>query len=205
MCFQKFLTPFCEKSENPFSQPNASISQIAGNLRLKHKTNVSFRLLCWVFAYLRELNLPLDWESEKLVASLSCVLICQSEWENTRFGEISASKTKTEQPNWTVFNVCVQGTELNWCVFAGVSKPFLWRSRKRIFKAKCKHFPNSFKSTSKTQNERIFQTAVLGVRLPKKVESASRFREWEARCFLELRFDMPEWIGVNPVWRNICF
>ena len=127
------------------------------------------------------------------------------EWmgENTVW-RISASKTKTEQPNRTVFNVCVQLTELNWCVFAGVSKHFLWRSEKRIFPAKCKHFPNSCKSPSKTQNERIFQTALLGVRLPKGVKSASRFREWEARRFSDMRFDMPEWMGVNAVWKKIC-
>ena len=113
MCLQEFLNPFCEEAENAFSQPNASLSEIAVNLRLKHKTNVSFRLLCCVFAYQRELNLPLDSESEKHVASRSCALICQSEWEKTRFGEISASKTKTEQPNRTALNVSVQPTELN--------------------------------------------------------------------------------------------
>ena len=113
MCLQEFLNIFCEEAKNAISQQIASISQIAVNLRLKHKTNVSFRLICWVFAYLRKLNLPLDSESEKLVASRSCVLICQSELEKTRFGEISASKTKTEQPNRAVFNVCVQLTELN--------------------------------------------------------------------------------------------
>ena len=113
MGLQEFLNPYCEEAKNAISQQNASISQIAVNLRLKHKTNVSFRLLCWVFAYLRELNLLLDSESEKPIASRSCVLICQSEWEKGRFGEISPSKTKTEQPNRTVFNVCVQLTELN--------------------------------------------------------------------------------------------
>ena len=80
-CLQELLNPFCEAAEKAFFQPNASISEIAVNLRLKHETNVSFRLLSWVFAYLRELNLPLDSESEKHVASRSCVLICQSEWE----------------------------------------------------------------------------------------------------------------------------
>ena len=81
VCLQEFLNPFCEEAQNAFSQPNATIFHIAVNLRLKHKTNVSFRLLCWVVAYLRELNLPLDSESEKHVGSRSCVLICQSEWE----------------------------------------------------------------------------------------------------------------------------
>ena len=113
MCLQEFLNPFSEEAENANSQPNACISQIAVNLRQKHKTNVSFRLLCWVFVYLRKLNLPLDSESEKPVASRSCVLICLSEWEKTRFGEIFVSKTKTEQPNRTVFKVGVQLTELS--------------------------------------------------------------------------------------------
>ena len=81
VCFQEILNPFCEEAQNAFSRPNASISKIAVNVRLKHKINVSFKLRCWVFADLRELNLPLDSESEKHVASRSCVLICQSEWE----------------------------------------------------------------------------------------------------------------------------
>ena len=81
MCLQEFLNPFCEEVENAFSQPNEGIQEIAGNLHLKYKKNVSCKLLCWVFADLRELNLPLDSESEKHVASRSCVLICQSEWE----------------------------------------------------------------------------------------------------------------------------
>ena len=183
MCLQEFLNPFCEEAQNAFSQAKASISPIAVNLRLKHKTNISFRLLSWVLAELRQLNLPLDSESEKHVASRSCVLICQSEWEWTRFGEISASKTKTEQPNRTVFNVCIQLIELNWCVFAGVSKPFLWRSRKRNFPAKCRHLRNTCKSPFRTQNERIFQTALLGVFLSKVVESAFSIREWEAPLF----------------------
>ena len=138
--------------------------------------------------------------------SRTCVSLFQKKkWEYMLYREISDFKTNTELPNRMVFNVCIQLTELNWCVFAGVPIPFLWRSGKRIFPAECKHFPNSCKSPSKTQNERIFQTARLGVRLPKGVESASRFREWEARCFSKLRFDMPEWMGVNAVWRNICF
>ena len=81
VCLQKFLNIFCEEVKNAISQQYASISQIAVNLRLEHKTNISFRLLCWVFAYLREFNLPLDSESEKPVSSLSSVLICQSECE----------------------------------------------------------------------------------------------------------------------------
>ena len=119
--------------------------------------------------------------------------------------KISASKTKTEQPNRTAFNVCVQLTELNWCVFAGVSKPFLWRRAKRIFPAKCKHFTNSWKSPSKTQKQRILQTALLGVRSAKGVESAFRIREWEARFFQELCFVIPGWMGANAILRNICF
>ena len=205
MCLQEFLNPFCEVEKNAFSQPNASIQEIAGNLRRKHKKNVSCKLLCWVFAQLRKLNPPSESESEKHGSSRSCVSLYAGECVQTRYWEISASKNKTELPNRTVFNVCIQLTDLNWCVFAGVSKPFLWRSAKRIFPGKSKHFPNSCKSPSETQNERILQTALLGVRLPKAVESASRFREWEARCFSELSFDMPEWMGVNAVWRNICF
>ena len=81
MCFQEFLNFFCEEVENAFSQPNAGIQEIAGNLRLTHKKNVSCKRLYWVFDDLRELNLPLDSESEKHVASRTCVLICQSEWE----------------------------------------------------------------------------------------------------------------------------
>ena len=78
---QEFVNPFCEAAENAFFQPNLSISKIAVNLRLKHKTKVSFKLLSSVFADLRELNLPLDSESEKHVASRGFVVICQSEWE----------------------------------------------------------------------------------------------------------------------------
>ena len=183
MCLQEFVNPFCEKGRKAFARPNPIISGIALNLRLKLKTNVFFRLLCCVFAYLRELNLPWDSESEKRVSSRSCVWILQSEWEWTLYWEISASKTKTELPNKAVFNVCIQLTELNWCVFAGVSKPFLWRRAKRIFPGKSQHFPNSCKSPSETQNERILQTALLSVRWPKGVESASSFREWEASFF----------------------
>ena len=181
--FAGVCKPFLRRSGKCIFQPNPRISEIAGNLRLKLKTNVSFRLLCCVFAYLSELNLPWDSESEKRVSSRSCVLIVQSEWELTRYWEISASKTKTEQPNRTAFNVCVQLTELNGCVFAGVCKPFPSISGKRIFPAKSKHFRNSWKSPSKAQNERILQTALLCVRLTKGVESAFRLREWEARSF----------------------
>ena len=78
---QELVNPFCEAAENAFLQPNPSISEIAVNLRLKHKTNVFFRLLGWVFADLRELNLPLDSESGKHVVSKSCVLLFQREWE----------------------------------------------------------------------------------------------------------------------------
>ena len=205
MCLQEFLHFFLEEVQNTFSQPTPGIQEIAGHLRLKLKTNVSFRLLFCVFAYLWEFNLPWDSESEKRVSSRSCVWIFQSEWKWTLCGEISASKTKTEQPNRTDFNVSVELTKLNWCVFAGVCKPFLWRSGKRIFQAKSKHYRNSWKSPSKTQNERILQTALLCIRLAKGVESALRFREWEARFFQELRLDIAEWMGVNAVLRNICF
>ena len=205
MRLQEFVNPFCEEAENSFFQPNPTISEIAGNLRLKLNTNVSFRVLCCVFAYLRKLNLPWDSESEKRISSRSCVWIYQSEWELTLYWEISASRTKTHLPNRTVFNVCIQRTELNWCVFAGVCKPFSWRSGKRIFSAKSKHFRNSCKAPSKTQNGPILQSALLCVRLPKWVESALRFREWEARFFQELGFVIPGWIGTNAVLRNICF
>ena len=133
MCLQEFLNPFCEEAQNAFSQAKASISEIAVNIRPKLKTNVSCRLLCCVFAYLRNLNLPWDSKNGKCVSSRSWVWMFQSEWEKTLYWEISTSKTKTEQPNRTDFNVCVQVTELNWCSFAGVPKPFLWRSAKRIF------------------------------------------------------------------------
>ena len=81
VCLQEFVNPLYEEAENAFFQPNSSISEIAVNLCLKLKTNVSFRLLCCVVAYLWELNLPSDSESEKRVSSRCCVLIFQSEWE----------------------------------------------------------------------------------------------------------------------------
>ena len=183
VCLQEFLNPFCEEVENAFSQPNQVIQEIAGNLRLKHKKNVYCKLLCWVFAQLRELNLPSESESYKHGSSMSCVWLYPGELEQMRYWEISASKTKTEIPSRTVFNVCIQITELNWCVFAGVSKPFLWRSGKPIYRAKSSYSRNSWKSPSKTQNERTIQTALLCVRLTKGVGSAFRFREWESRSF----------------------
>ena len=158
-----------------------------------------------MFAQLRELNPPSESECEKPVSSRSCVSLYPGEWEQRLYWEISASETKTELPNSTVFNVCIQLTELNWCAFPGVCKPFLWSSLKRIFPAKSKNFRNSCKSPSKTQNERILQTALLCVRLTKGVESPFRFREWEARFFQELGFVIPGWIGTNAVLRNICF
>ena len=57
MFLQEFVYSFCEEAENAYFQPNPSISEIAVNLRLKLKTNVFFRLLCCVLAYLLELNL----------------------------------------------------------------------------------------------------------------------------------------------------
>ena len=81
MCLQEFVNPFCEEAENAFSQSYLGIQEIDVNLRLKHKTNVSLKLLCWVLAQLRELNPRSDSESEKHVASRSCILIYQSEWE----------------------------------------------------------------------------------------------------------------------------
>ena len=81
MCLQEFGNPLCEEAENGNFKPNPGISEIPVNLTLKLKTNLSFRRLCCVFADLRELNLPLDSESEKRVSSRSCVWIFQSEWE----------------------------------------------------------------------------------------------------------------------------
>ena len=94
VCLQEFLNTICEEVENAFSQPNTGIQEIEGNLRLKHKTNVSDKLLCWVFAQLRELNPTSESESEKHVSSRSCVSIYPCEWEETRYWEISASKQK---------------------------------------------------------------------------------------------------------------
>ena len=113
MCLPEFLNPFCEEVENAFSQPNAGIQEIAGNLRLKHKKNVSCKLLCCMFAQLRELDPPSVSESEKDGSSRSCVLLYLGEWVQTRYREISASKTKAELPNRTVFHVYIQLTELN--------------------------------------------------------------------------------------------
>ena len=113
MCLPDFINPFCEELENAFSQSNAGIQEIAGNLRLKHKKNVSCKLLCWVFAELRELNPPSESESEKHNSSRSCVLLYPGEWVQMQYGETSASNTKTELPNRTVFDVCIQLTELN--------------------------------------------------------------------------------------------
>ena len=45
MRLQEFVNPFCEAAENAFLQPNTSISEIAVNLCLKHKTNVSLTAL----------------------------------------------------------------------------------------------------------------------------------------------------------------
>ena len=205
MCFQEFLNPFCEEVKNAFSQPNPGIQEIAGNFCLKHKKNVSCKLLCWVFAQLRKLNPPSESQSEKHGSSRSWVSLYAGELEQTRYWEISASKTKTELPNTTVFNVCIQLTKLNWSVFAGVSKPLRWKSGKRIFPAKSSHSRNSWKSPSKTQKERLLQTALLGVRSAKGVEYDFRIREWEARFFQELGFVIPGWIGTNAVLRNICF
>ena len=88
MCLQEFVNPFCEEAEKAFSRPNSSIEEMAVNLRLKHKTNVSFRLLGWVFADLRELNLPLGSENVKHLAPRSeerrvgkeCLRLCRSRW-----------------------------------------------------------------------------------------------------------------------------
>ena len=81
MCLQEFLNPFCEKVENAFSQPNAGIQEIAGNLQLKQKINVSLKLFCCVFVQHKVFNLCLDSESLKHVSYRICVLVFQSEWE----------------------------------------------------------------------------------------------------------------------------
>ena len=78
MRLHEFVNAFCEEAENAFSQPNAGIHEIAVNLRLKHKTNVSFKLLGWAIAQLRQLNRRSESESEKHVSSRSCVVIYQS-------------------------------------------------------------------------------------------------------------------------------
>ena len=113
MCLQEFVNPFCEEVVNAFSQLNPGIKEIAGNLRVKHKKHLSCKLLCWLFAQLRELNPPSESESEKHVPSRSCISLYPGELEETPYLKISASKTKTEIPNRTVFNVCIQNTELN--------------------------------------------------------------------------------------------
>ena len=81
MRLQEFVNPFCEAAENAFFQPNPSISEIAVNLRLKHKPNVSFKLLGCAFAYLRELTPLLASASGMPVPSSSCVLLFQREWQ----------------------------------------------------------------------------------------------------------------------------
>ena len=183
MRFQELVNPFCEEVENAFSQPNPGIQEIAGNLRLKHKKNVSCKLLCWVLNQLRELNPPSESESEKHVSSRSCISLYQGEWEQTRYWEITASKTKTELPNRTVFNVCIQLTEVNWCVFAAVCKPFLWRSINLIFQANSKHLRNSCKCPSETRNDHVFQTALLCVCSTEGARSAVSYIEWVAHFF----------------------
>ena len=85
MCLQEFLNPFSEEVEYAFSQPNKVIQKIAGNLRLKHKKNVSYKLLCWVFAQLRELNPPSESESGKHGSSRSWVSLYPGELEQTRY------------------------------------------------------------------------------------------------------------------------
>ena len=81
MCLQEFVNPVCEAAKNAFPKPILGLQEIAVNLRLKHTTNVNFKLLCWVFAQLTELNPRSESESEKHVSSRSCVVIYQSEWE----------------------------------------------------------------------------------------------------------------------------
>ena len=85
MCLQGILNSFCEEVENAFSQPNQVIQEIAGYLRLKQKKNVSCKLLCWVFAQLRELSPPSESESEKHGSSKSLVSLYTGELEQTRY------------------------------------------------------------------------------------------------------------------------
>ena len=85
MCLQEFLNLFGDEVEDAFSQPNQVIQEIAGNLRLKHKKDVSCKLLCWVFAQLRELNPPSESESEKHGSSRSWVSLYTGELEQTRY------------------------------------------------------------------------------------------------------------------------
>ena len=85
VCLQEFLNTFCEEVENAFSQPNPGIQEIAGNLRLKHKKNVSCKLLCWLFVQVTELNPPSESESVKHGSTRSCLSLYQGEWEQTRY------------------------------------------------------------------------------------------------------------------------
>ena len=55
--------------------------------------------------------------------------------------------------------------------------PFCEAVENPFFQAKSSHSRNTWKSPSKTQKERILQTALLGVRSAKGVESAFRIRE----------------------------
>ena len=98
-----------------------------------------------------------DSASKKRIFSGSCICISPSEWTYMLYREISVSKKNTKLPNRTVFNVCIQLTELNCCVFAVVCKPFLWRSRKEIFIAKSNHLRNSGKPLSKTHKKVLFK------------------------------------------------
>ena len=91
-----------------------------------------------------------------------------------------------------IFKVCIQGTEINRCVFAVVFKPCLLKSRKEIFEEKYKHLTNSGKSLSKTKNKRILQTTLLWGRSPKTVKAVFILRELEMRLFWELHFDILE-------------
>ena len=85
MCLQEFLNHFCEEAENAFSKPKLVIQDIAGNLRLKHKKDVSCKLLCWVFAQLREFNPPSESESEKHGSSRSWVSLYPDDLEQTPY------------------------------------------------------------------------------------------------------------------------
>ena len=85
MCLQEFINPFCEEVVNAFPQPNPGIQELAGNLRVKHKKNVSCKLFCWVFDQLRKLNPPTESESEKHGSSRSLVSLYPGELEQTQY------------------------------------------------------------------------------------------------------------------------
>ena len=109
MCLQEFVNPFWEEAENAFFQPNPSISEIAVNLGLKLKTIVYSRPFCFVFAYLRQLNLPWDSEDEKRVSSRSCVFYSRVNESKRCIEKYLLLKPKrrdlSERPSMGAFNL----------------------------------------------------------------------------------------------------